>query len=408
MAAPINFTRRELYDLVWSKPMRDLAADLGISDVGLAKVCDRHRVPKPERGYWNKIQAGQKTMKAVFVESDDAWLNRIEIRGALSQIPEAARKVIEDAKATRKAQVRKIEPPLAGPVNPVAEPHKSILRTAKVLRKGPADRNGGVQALGEGLCGVVAAANNVERAIAFLDALARALEAKGLPLTPKGQTMGVSRKWRRGDFHSQGTYPPAKACSTEEELAAESRRQQKHEKSWRSPGSWPDSLYTRAYPDFDTVYTGEFALQIEGYSDGVRRKWADGKTQTVESLLDDIVTGIEALLAARKAAREDREERQRVWEELSRRRDMARQRKEREDKRLTYIRSVMDLGDEADRLRRWLDRPEVKTGGGRVPTMRPWSRGSNSGYRTSRLPWILAISTATLGRRSFSEGRRPG
>jgi hypothetical protein len=130
MPAPIVLTKRELYDLVWSKPMRDLAAELGISDVGLAKVCDRHRVPKPERGHWNKIQAGQKTKKAVFVESDDAWLNRIEIRGALPQIPEAARKVIEDAKATRKALVRKIEPPLAGLVTPVAELHKSVLRTA--------------------------------------------------------------------------------------------------------------------------------------------------------------------------------------------------------------------------------------------------------------------------------------
>ncbi len=80
-----------------------------------------------------------------------------------------------------------------GPVDPVAEPHKSILRTAKVLRKGPADRNGGVRALGEGLCGIVVAANSVERGIAILDALARALEAKGLPLMAKGQTMGVSR-----------------------------------------------------------------------------------------------------------------------------------------------------------------------------------------------------------------------
>jgi hypothetical protein len=102
-------------------------------DVGLAKVCDRHRVPKPERGYWNKIRAGQKTKQAVFVETDDAWLNRIEIRGALSQIPEAARKVIEDAKTTRKAQVRKVERPTVGPVKPVAEPHKAISRSAKAL-----------------------------------------------------------------------------------------------------------------------------------------------------------------------------------------------------------------------------------------------------------------------------------
>lgn len=40
---PVILTRRELYDLVWSKPLRDVAADLGISDVGLAKVCARHR-----------------------------------------------------------------------------------------------------------------------------------------------------------------------------------------------------------------------------------------------------------------------------------------------------------------------------------------------------------------------------
>jgi hypothetical protein len=38
-------TRRELYDLVWSRPMREAARELGISDVGLNKVCVRHRVP---------------------------------------------------------------------------------------------------------------------------------------------------------------------------------------------------------------------------------------------------------------------------------------------------------------------------------------------------------------------------
>ena len=32
-------TRRELYDLVWSNPTRDLASELGLSDVGLAEVC---------------------------------------------------------------------------------------------------------------------------------------------------------------------------------------------------------------------------------------------------------------------------------------------------------------------------------------------------------------------------------
>jgi hypothetical protein len=61
-------TRRQLYDLIWSKPMRDAAAEIGISDVGLKKVCVRHRVPVPPQGYWNKVHSGQTPPKATFRE----------------------------------------------------------------------------------------------------------------------------------------------------------------------------------------------------------------------------------------------------------------------------------------------------------------------------------------------------
>ncbi len=90
MKPPIILSRRELYDLVWSKPMRDVAADLGISDVGLSKVCERHRVPRPELGYWNKIKAGKKVKQTLFVETDDPSVNRVEIRGGLPWPPQVA------------------------------------------------------------------------------------------------------------------------------------------------------------------------------------------------------------------------------------------------------------------------------------------------------------------------------
>ena len=51
--------RSELYAKVWSTPMTKLAAELGISDVGLAKACRRHAVPAPPRGYWARLRAGQ-------------------------------------------------------------------------------------------------------------------------------------------------------------------------------------------------------------------------------------------------------------------------------------------------------------------------------------------------------------
>jgi hypothetical protein len=36
-----EFTRQELYDLVWREPLRTLAKALHISDVRLAKICRR-------------------------------------------------------------------------------------------------------------------------------------------------------------------------------------------------------------------------------------------------------------------------------------------------------------------------------------------------------------------------------
>jgi hypothetical protein len=55
-----TLTRRQLYDLVWSQPMLRLAKTYGLSDVGLAKVCKKHRIPRPPRGYWAKKEAGHE------------------------------------------------------------------------------------------------------------------------------------------------------------------------------------------------------------------------------------------------------------------------------------------------------------------------------------------------------------
>lgn len=58
-----KFTRRELYDLVWSEPMRTLATRFGISDVALAKTCSKADIPIPYRGYWNRKQASKPAIQ---------------------------------------------------------------------------------------------------------------------------------------------------------------------------------------------------------------------------------------------------------------------------------------------------------------------------------------------------------
>src|SRR5688572_26267959 len=47
----VTLTRKQIYDLVWSRPMRDVARELGFSDVGLKKLCRRNGIPTPPQGY---------------------------------------------------------------------------------------------------------------------------------------------------------------------------------------------------------------------------------------------------------------------------------------------------------------------------------------------------------------------
>jgi hypothetical protein len=60
---PRQFSRKELYDLAWAEPMRDLAAKLGLSDVGLAKIFKKAAIPFPPRGHWAKKRAGARIVQ---------------------------------------------------------------------------------------------------------------------------------------------------------------------------------------------------------------------------------------------------------------------------------------------------------------------------------------------------------
>jgi hypothetical protein len=45
LGMPTVLSRKELYDKVWSVPIQTLSKELGLSDVGLAKVCQRYGIP---------------------------------------------------------------------------------------------------------------------------------------------------------------------------------------------------------------------------------------------------------------------------------------------------------------------------------------------------------------------------
>ncbi len=65
----IVITRGELYERVWTTPVRRLAQEFGISDVALSKLCRRRNIPLPPRGYWARQVVGKAPVRPPLPEA---------------------------------------------------------------------------------------------------------------------------------------------------------------------------------------------------------------------------------------------------------------------------------------------------------------------------------------------------
>lgn len=346
-----SFTRSELYDLVWSKPMRTLGQELGISDVGLKKVCRRHGIPTPPQGYWNKKAAGHKVHQLLLPPSTEPRPDRIHIEGATSRLPAKAREIIAASK------IQKQQPLVAPEIvtgKDLRDLHRAVRATARTLRKSKADSSGAIRAQGEGECGVTVATGSAERVIGFLDALFRLLDQEGLTPKPVGKHVRVDQGEDNVLFSITERSKRVPHVPTPAELLAEERRLKKREQYWRYESSLGSSidLYSKAYPEFDARWSGQLVFQLDGWEYGVRKSWGDGKTQTLETVLPDIIAGLKVMLATRAAERERRAGEARRQAEWARRRDLASKRQAREKRRFEYIDRFLSRHDEVARLRK--------------------------------------------------------
>jgi len=60
----LRLSRKQLHELVWSKPMTEIARVHGVRDQHVAQACDAYDIARPPTGYWQRLQYG-KSVKAV-------------------------------------------------------------------------------------------------------------------------------------------------------------------------------------------------------------------------------------------------------------------------------------------------------------------------------------------------------
>lgn len=206
--------RSELYLRVWQTPLSKLAPALGLSDVGLSKMCKRFRIPVPTRGHWAKVAAGQHiTPKALPSGEDvDMPLSVRRSSSAQSSGAEVRTKLYEIAKAARASTPLpvglEVRATLAGCHAIVSRTAKAFdeLRRESEAKKEAAGRMGGpsgrpnLHAIvmrstscgrywtpGEGGLSITATLTNIDWILRFHDALIRGLIGEGCEIVSRSE-----------------------------------------------------------------------------------------------------------------------------------------------------------------------------------------------------------------------------
>jgi len=272
---PVTLTRQQLYEKVWSAPSTKLAEEFGFSDVALAKLCRKHRVPKPPLGYWARVQHGQTpkrpALPAVAKETD----KQIVIRGRTTRTP--APKPPRIALRTGEAF------------------HPLVLQTERELREGRKDSDGLCWRRPNSGLDVAVGEAHIDRALLILDSLVKHLDGCGY-------TVSVLKNDSGG-----------KTIATIDDERIGFRVRQKMNS-----------------PFFTLSLEVEYGVL---YRSGIHTNFSEHPKRSLESLLTSFVGGMRTAAAWARPARIRHFEHEREWE-ARKKAEAAREQRRREEKAL--------------------------------------------------------------------------
>ena len=319
-----RLTRSELYELVWSEPMSTLAPKYGLSDVGMAKICRRLRVPRPWRGYWARKDAGQKVkptpLPKLPASSPTEFLEVTLHRGVVRSADEAEGPVADQARFEALPENRISVAAI------LSDPHPLVALTVKALR-GAKSNKGVLVPKAKKCLAIRVSIGSADRAACIFDALLKALDVRGFTTSLRER--------------NEKTETVVRVAEEDIEILLEetvSRREGKHPQYGWAAYEW--------------VPTGKLVLRIEDYwSDRVRKSWGDGEKQRVEECLNAFIVSLIAVAETTKVHRLETEERQREYQEAERRRQQEAVRKAKEAEEIRALDASLAAWEKAQRIR---------------------------------------------------------
>jgi hypothetical protein len=336
----MTFTRQQLYDLVWEKPTVQVAKQIGVSDVAIAKACKRHQIPKPPLGYWAMLQHGKQVDRAALPEVDDPGLARVSFE-PLS--PDDRRARADKAETDATAEQLNVPVPAV-----LQSPHPLIERTIGRLQAAKPDVAGICHVRAKDCLDVYVAKNNIDRAMRIMDALLKALIARGAKVWVNVPEYGPSTTYAEAD----GEKVELRLNETTKKRPAQLTEAQKRENAKHT--------YFKPHKDVEPYATGIFVLSLKSRHTWDRRRWVDQVRKKVEDRVGEAVAALFDAIAECKEADRRKVEREKQWAEERRLQAEAEERRRRHEAHVKRLREEAAFWEEAQRIRAYVSAADEK------------------------------------------------
>jgi hypothetical protein len=275
-----TWNRQELYEKVWHFPLRKLAAEYGISDVGLAKVCRKLEIPLPGLGHWTRIACGHSIARPPLPVMDN-------IPVLIRQIREPEIYVLpEDTPELER--IERVAAATSPPVTKAMLAHPLIEKTRLLLNEARSRDGEKLWARRETeWLDLRVTKNCLARALRIMGAIIYILEREGFKLV-------VEKK------QSESTSAIVYGETIHFGLIERSRQVKP------SPRSDGTSRYS--YDSIRLEPTGVLSIEIWNYyGGGLRKAWRDREVAPVEEQLPKCVAGMMRIALKERAERDKRE-----------------------------------------------------------------------------------------------------
>lgn len=328
-------SRKRLYEEVWSDPVTKVAKTYGITEAALRKICKKHDIPVPKRGYWRKVEVGKRPAQYTLPNARED--EKVVIYGAKSSASPNVRK--------RRRKQADQPKPLTVP-DTLRKPHRFARTVLSALRRSVTDEFGVVKFGWEGRYYpdkfyVRVAPESVDRSVRILDALLKEFERRSFEIVTSGQSVEVIINKEPLTFSISERVKRFPHTPTEDELARK--------------GSW---AYFRP-PKYDYAPVGELSIKIEGISGSfLKSAWSDTKTERLEDCLGNFVEGLTFAAEWQAEERERKVEEARKWQlETERHAALLRQRQE-EIERVEALSKQAEAWSKATQIRDYVNAVE--------------------------------------------------